>query len=209
MYNILDDVQTSIKDLELLNHKRDMLCNASAKIFFEKGYERTTIQDIANAAGISVGSIYRYIGKKEDILTLLLQNAWHIINRELVPLSLAEIPPDDKLKRLFEKYCKMIHTHKYYFVVAIKENRSMDKAQRDVFKMLENTITKCFVRAIDDGVNKLVFDLAADEFFAYNLLILGQQWTMRNYHYKGMSIDEFIDKQLKIIETVLKRNELV
>lgn len=198
----LEEVQTTIKDTELLNKRRASLCKAAAKEFLKKGYERTTIQDIAEAAKLSVGSIYRYVGKKEDIFTLLLQYIWKIVDDELVPLSFLDLPPVEKLEILFDKYCRMIDEYRRYFVVTIRDNRSMDDAQRAVLWEMENTIIGCFSRVIDEGISNGTFKESLDSFFSYNLLILGQQWTMRNYHYKGIVLDEFIDKQMKIINSI-------
>jgi TetR/AcrR family transcriptional regulator, cholesterol catabolism regulator len=41
---------------------------AAARVFHEKGYESTSIQDIAEAVGILKGSLYYYIRSKEDLL---------------------------------------------------------------------------------------------------------------------------------------------
>jgi len=46
---------------------------AAARIFFEKGYDATSIQDIANAIGILKGSMYHYIDTKEDLLFDVIQ----------------------------------------------------------------------------------------------------------------------------------------
>jgi len=43
------------------------LLNAAAKIFYEKGYEASSLQDIANDIGILKGSIYYYIKTKKDL----------------------------------------------------------------------------------------------------------------------------------------------
>lgn len=201
---MLCEVQSSIKDQDLLSQKRAILADAAAKKFFKKGYERTTIQDIAEASGMSVGSIYRYIGKKEDIFTLMLDSVIQIVNKDLVPLKNLRMEPEAKLKVIFEKYCEIVNSYSKYFVIIIRENRSMDTHQREVIRSLEGTITACFMCAINDGVEKQVFTSLADEFWAYNLLVLGQQWTMRKYHYKDLSLDDFIMKQTVIIEKIFK-----
>lgn len=41
---------------------------AAARIFHEKGYEQTTMQDIAEAVGMLKGSLYHYIQSKEHLL---------------------------------------------------------------------------------------------------------------------------------------------
>jgi AcrR family transcriptional regulator len=48
--------------------RRQEILDAAALIFHEKGYESTSIQDIADAVGILKGSLYYYIDTKEDLL---------------------------------------------------------------------------------------------------------------------------------------------
>lgn len=47
--------------------------DAAARVFFERGYESTSIQDVAAAVGILKGSLYYYIESKEDLLWDILQ----------------------------------------------------------------------------------------------------------------------------------------
>jgi AcrR family transcriptional regulator len=41
--------------------------------FGRRGYEATTVRDIAKAAGISVGSVYRLIGSKDELLNSIMR----------------------------------------------------------------------------------------------------------------------------------------
>ena len=45
------------------------ILEASARIFSTKGYEATTIRDIAEDVGMLAGSLYYYIDTKEDLLS--------------------------------------------------------------------------------------------------------------------------------------------
>lgn len=42
--------------------------------FGRRGYEATTVRDIAAAAGLSTGSVYRLIGSKEELLTSIMRS---------------------------------------------------------------------------------------------------------------------------------------
>ena len=46
---------------------------SAAKVFAEKGFSETSIQDIADDAGIAKGTIYYYVDKKEDLLLSLVR----------------------------------------------------------------------------------------------------------------------------------------
>ncbi|MCQ2749499.1 MAG: TetR/AcrR family transcriptional regulator [Clostridia bacterium] len=51
---------------------RERILDASAKIFVQKGIEKTTIRDIAKEADTSTGNIYRYFDSKDKIISKLM-----------------------------------------------------------------------------------------------------------------------------------------
>jgi AcrR family transcriptional regulator len=53
--------------------RKDEVLQTAARVFHEKGYESTSIQDIAEAIGILKGSLYYYIKSKEDLLYEILK----------------------------------------------------------------------------------------------------------------------------------------
>lgn len=53
--------------------RRAEVLDVAARVFHEKGYDATTIQDIADEIGILKGSVYYYISSKEDVLFELLE----------------------------------------------------------------------------------------------------------------------------------------
>ena len=47
--------------------KKQEISSMAMKIFAKKGFEKTTIQEIADGVGIGKGTIYEYFKTKEDI----------------------------------------------------------------------------------------------------------------------------------------------
>jgi len=50
----------------------DTILSVSEKLFLEKGYEKTTTQEIVNETGLSKGTIFHHFKSKEDILAGVL-----------------------------------------------------------------------------------------------------------------------------------------
>ncbi|HHX37067.1 MAG TPA: TetR/AcrR family transcriptional regulator [Clostridiaceae bacterium] len=53
---------------KIAKQRRKQILEAALQLFLEYGYTNTTVQDIADKAGISKGLIYRYFDSKNDIL---------------------------------------------------------------------------------------------------------------------------------------------
>ncbi len=57
---------------------RKALLDAGAKLFSEQGVDRTTVDEIAEVAGVSVGSLYVHFGSKDSLLLQLIDQALEI-----------------------------------------------------------------------------------------------------------------------------------
>lgn len=77
------------------------ILEVSFRLFNEKGYDDTTIQDIVDALGMSKGAVYHHFKSKEDILNRLYDNTH-------VGTSLFDILDDPSLSGL-EKLREILH----------------------------------------------------------------------------------------------------
>ena len=53
--------------------KRQQLLGEAEKLFCQRGYDKTSVQDILAAAGISKGGFYHHFDSKDEVLTALCQ----------------------------------------------------------------------------------------------------------------------------------------
>lgn len=68
---------------------RGKLLQTAAHLFRNKGYERTTVRDLAGAVGIQSGSIFHHFKSKDDILRAVMQETIHY-NTALMRAELVE-----------------------------------------------------------------------------------------------------------------------
>ena len=52
---------------------RRELAETAARLFAEQGYDATTVEEIAHAAGISLRTFFRYLGAKEEVIDDILE----------------------------------------------------------------------------------------------------------------------------------------
>lgn len=93
---------TSVQNQDLIQSRREQICDAALELFLEKGFAATTVRDICARSGVNQASIYDYIANKNDILRRLLNQLWF---REDVP-TLSVILQDQSLslEDAIEKY---------------------------------------------------------------------------------------------------------
>ena len=68
---------------------RGKLLQTAAHLFRNKGFERTTVRDLASAVGIQSGSIFHHFKSKDDILRAVMEETIHY-NTALMRASLEE-----------------------------------------------------------------------------------------------------------------------
>jgi len=77
-----------------------LLRAVARKEFGRKGYEATTIRDIASAAGLSTGSVYRLIGSKDELLDGVMQSFVTTVRTAWSPVLKSNASPLEKLDAL-------------------------------------------------------------------------------------------------------------
>src|SRR5262245_44395935 len=66
---------------------RRKLLEATRELIREKGYAHTTLQDVAERAGMTSGAIYGNFKNKEDLFIALADEYWGPIQAEFAPDS--------------------------------------------------------------------------------------------------------------------------
>lgn len=68
--------------------------------FGRRGYEVTTIRDIASAAGLGTGTVYRVIGSKDELLASIMRSFGQKVEAGWVDVLRSEATPIEKLDAL-------------------------------------------------------------------------------------------------------------
>lgn len=66
---------------------KNKILNAASILFFEKGYEETTMQDIMERSGVSKGAIYHYFASKQEIISFMIKDAQKHINTRFLKIA--------------------------------------------------------------------------------------------------------------------------
>jgi TetR/AcrR family transcriptional regulator, cholesterol catabolism regulator len=185
---------------ETLTRGRLAITEAAIKLFDARGYHGSSVSDIAEAAGMTVGGLYKYIGSKEDILLLLseqLQNAMEVaLTAPLAPNR----EPVGALIEAIEHYAQLVHEPRKAIRVLYREFRELDKRGRDTLNEQGDRSTELFSRLLRAaGRPELVSDDELLWTMARNVLYLLQMWAVQGGAYRmHMTHEQFIERQLAL-----------
>ena len=105
----------------------EQILGAAARCFYQKGYDATSLQDIADEVGILKGSIYYYIETKADLRSALLLDV-HMSGLAMIR-RLAETPGDAlvKLAAMIRGHIRYIHDNLDKTTVYLDELKKVGK----------------------------------------------------------------------------------
>src|SRR5690348_13605169 len=92
---------SGMADSKPLGGKRERLIAAACATVYQQGIEKTTIADIAAAAGIPVGNVYYYFKAKDDIVQAVVESHLRDADALLAAIEADHDDPRDRLKALF------------------------------------------------------------------------------------------------------------
>ncbi|WP_406380397.1 TetR/AcrR family transcriptional regulator [Streptomyces sp. NBC_01618] len=102
---------------------REKLLEAARQCLFTKGYERTTVRDLASAAGVSMAAIGYHFGSKEALLNQALFEALDSGDQAFGPSS-----SDTDLNALWRRLIEAFSVNKTFWIANLE---TVLRAQRD------------------------------------------------------------------------------
>ena len=88
---------------------RDAFVAAARSLFGGKGFDATTIADIAEAADLGFGTFYRYFPDKEAVLEAVFEDGRDELDAALLSAEPTGTAPSVALVRLSERLARLIH----------------------------------------------------------------------------------------------------
>ena len=107
------------------------LIEQSARLFREKGYDNTTVRDIAAAAGIQAGSWFYHFKTKQEILAAIMEQGMARSLAAIEAIVDEPLAPRQALHRLVEVHLHTLLAPDHHFIaVLLYEWRALDPASR-------------------------------------------------------------------------------
>lgn len=179
------DVDRSKHQPELSGPTAQLVLDAAAALFCEKGFNETTTREIAARLNIQQASLYYHISGKEDLLYRISRRTMESIEGKVRVALHNEKSPRDRLRTLIHAHLNGLFENPSGSLAAISEFRSLSRAHSKELEaaranysdLLDKDLKACMEhRILRDDVPVPVVRLA---------LLNYLNWTPRWYHISG------------------------
>jgi TetR/AcrR family transcriptional regulator, cholesterol catabolism regulator len=157
------------------------IVSAAASIFYKKGYEATSLQDIATAVGLLKGSIYYYIKTKEDLLYEIVTRAQTVFMGTLdEDGKTGAAPAPERLRAFIVRWMTLTAKDREWGLVAEREFSRLSPRRLKIVIGRRDQYSRFVKEIIAQGVDEGAFDPAVDMSVAtsaiFELMISSRQW---------------------------------
>jgi AcrR family transcriptional regulator len=132
--------------------REDQLLEVASRLFKEKGYHSTSMQDLADALGVQKGSLYYYIDSKEGLLRKLLERATTFLGTQIDEIYAADLSPVDKLRRALENHAETMMGNLNLVAVYLYEYRNLPPQRLEEALAVRKHYESVLMRILEDGI---------------------------------------------------------
>lgn len=168
-------------------------------LFAQFGYHATPVRAIAEAAGLSVGSIFNYFPEKEDILQFILDHSQEQAERAVVDVqaTLGAVDrgrdPIEFFLSVYRVFVLAIDQIRRFTLLAYQETKSLKPELRDPLLDRERRFGELLKRAAQPAIEAGRFSSAALDLKVQTLIVLAHAWSVRHWAYRQYaSVDDYL-----------------
>ena len=139
-----------------MNKTKRIIFKTAIRLFAEKGYENTGIEEITAVAGFAKGALYYHFDTKEDLFDLMLEEGTKLLNNNIELKFRHCNNALDKIKAILMIEIKTIITYEDFITVVINNTLGETNRTKKCQKAVNNYVEK-IQEVIQEGIDEGLF----------------------------------------------------
>jgi AcrR family transcriptional regulator len=143
--------KTSELRSEVQEFKRRRILEEARELFFEQGYESTTLDAIADSLNVTKPFLYAYFRNKSEILNAICEiGITESIAAQEEVLAMA-LSPSEKLRLITERVTTIVIRDQKYVVVYNREEKNLEAAEHKSLVDLRKSFDQKLAKLLEEG----------------------------------------------------------
>jgi TetR/AcrR family transcriptional regulator, cholesterol catabolism regulator len=135
--------------------KLEQIMTSAVRLFAERGYRATTVEDIMDTIGTTGAAFYYYFKSKEELLQTISDDALNLVVAELERTLEMKLDPPEALRRIISTHTRVIGSRPYLCTVLFHETRDLSprlaKRVADRERQYTMAIRDIYKQGVADG----------------------------------------------------------
>ena len=200
------EVQANIKNARLVDLRRKQIIEGAMQVFAAKGFHGASVREIAEAAGLTMGTMYNYVRSKEDILYIVYDFMTTILTEGLKKAIEDTKDPREKVRAALKHNMELIYQYRDVIMFLYREAGNYDKESVRTVLAQETRYIQVFEELLRQRfagrkINETRLMLAADIMSYLNVVLVLRGWSLRRRH---KSMDDVVDGILEFVEHAIE-----
>jgi len=182
--------------------KKWEIVKAAARLFIKKGTVNTGVRDIAEASGITVGTLYHYFKSKDDIIAAFMDYAVFGTGDFLKEAEsrLEGLESGEALRMAIKLYLGFTNEAQDIVLFWHQETRNLIPELRKRLIDNELVLLNIFEKIIKGGREKGVFEVQDLRLAAHNIIVMCDMWAFRRWDLgRRMTPQQYSEEQIDFI----------
>lgn len=142
--------------------RREEILNAAQSVFFEKGLTNSTMDEIAEKAELSKGTLYLYYGSKEDLYLAVMTRGFDVLHQMCIEVVEHSASPVEAIWNLSKAYFEFFEKHRnyfhmFYFLQSPTLHKQVSPEMMESCTQQTNKTWRLFIDLFQQGVNEGMF----------------------------------------------------
>lgn len=179
----------------------ERILRAALEVISRKGFKGASMREIAQAAGMPVGSVYLRIKRKEDLLVMVTDQCMAELFDAFERQRDADGPAPERLEDAIRAYLAYISRNRRYINLVYRETRALPPDKRREIFAIERRFTRHWQTIIERGIAEGSLTATDPELSAHAVYFLCTAWSLR---YWALDAWSEADVAHSLIELVLE-----
>lgn len=132
--------------------RREQIYSVASVLFSARGYNATSVRDIARELDLQGGSLYAHIASKEDLLWEIITRVAASFNERVAPLGESDGLVTERLRAMIHAHVAVVVGHLSHATVFFQDWRHLNEPRRSEVLQLRDEYEALFRRVIRDGI---------------------------------------------------------
>ena len=142
---------------EEIDRRRHEIFQSAVPLIMNQGFANTSMQEIAQAAGVGKSTLYDYFPTKHHVLLFVFMEELEILQEQTEGIAVQNLPVQEKLSKVLEAHLEFLINNKIFFREISMEAVHLEQVGQQSILKKRYAYQDLLRNILDQGVKEGVF----------------------------------------------------